>query len=60
VTIGQQEREAGWMIGLEYPDVGIEIVGHGIPLGWLTVEQHTLFALQKANWHTCKPLILHT
>jgi hypothetical protein len=33
------------MVGAEYPDVVIEIVGHGISLRWLTVEQHTLFAL---------------
>jgi hypothetical protein len=26
VTIGQQEREAGRMIGAEYPDVAIEII----------------------------------
>ena len=57
ITIGQQEREAGRMVGAEYPDVGIEIVGHGIPLRWLTVEHLTLFALQKANWPTYNPLI---
>jgi hypothetical protein len=33
------------MVGLEYPDIAIEIVGHGIPLRWLTVEHPTLFAL---------------
>jgi hypothetical protein len=33
------------MVGLEYPDVGIEKVCHGISLRWLTVEHHTLLAL---------------
>lgn len=57
LTISQQESEAGRMVGTKHPDIGMEIVGHGMLRRLRTAGKYTHFSLRDANHAPGKPLI---